>query len=110
MGNTEHAVLIRLRLTDDEFGTTEDADAAYALEDKVLEALASRIDIGECDGHEFGGGWFAIFCYGPDAERLFETLSPVLLGSDFPKGSLAVKRYGPPGAAEEIIQLTSGAA
>jgi hypothetical protein len=66
----EHAVILHYSLSDDEHGTVEEREAVFALEDR-LEELIGRNGLGELDGNEFGGGEAVIYCYGPDATRLF---------------------------------------
>jgi hypothetical protein len=102
----EHAVSIHLPLSDAEYGTGEEREAVFALEDRVLEAAAALG--GEHDGHEFGGGEAVLYTYGPDADALFEALRSCL--ADFPvrPGAFAVKRYGradDPNAREERVPL-----
>ena len=104
----EHAVITHLPLSDDEYGTGEEREAVFALEDRVLEAAAALG--GEHDGHEFGGGEAVLYTSGPDADALFEAVRSCL--ADFPvrPGAFAVKRYGradDPDAREERVPLDS---
>jgi hypothetical protein len=103
------ALLIRVRLSDDDLGSADDDDRVYALENAVESALADK-EAGHFDGHEFGGGWATIFCYGESATQLFEAAVPALLQAALRSGSCAVKRYGGPGAREEVVHLDGGAA
>lgn len=66
----EHAVIIRYSLSDEQRGTAEEREAIFALEDRLIARIDSQ-KLGEHDGNEFGGGEAAIYCYGPDAGRLF---------------------------------------
>jgi len=103
------ALLIRIRLSDDDLGSAEDDDRVSALERAVESALADK-HTGHLDGHEFGGGWAIIFCYGESATLLFEAALRTLLEAALGDGSCAVKRYGGPGSREEVVDLSGGAA
>ena len=108
MANRE-ALLIRIRLSDDDLGSAEDDDCVFGLESMVESALAEKL-AGHLDGHEFGGGWATVFCYGESATQLFEAAVPTLLQAALRGGSCAVKRYGGPGSGEEVVDLSGGAA
>jgi len=69
----EQAVIIKYSLSGDEFGSAEEREAVWALENR-LEALIEEHGAGECDGDEFGAGKAVLYCYGPDANRLFATI------------------------------------
>ncbi|MBX3357908.1 MAG: hypothetical protein KF745_05725 [Phycisphaeraceae bacterium] len=99
-----HAVLLYIRLSDDAFGTDEDRAACFSLEDDLQKAVAAQ-RAGEYDGNEFGEGLCVIFMYGPDAESLWSAIEPALEKRPFRKGSYAIRRFGPPGAREERIDL-----
>jgi hypothetical protein len=47
------------------------------LEDS-LETLIEQHKVGELDGNEFGGGEAVLYCYGPDADRLFDVIEQEL--------------------------------
>jgi hypothetical protein len=89
----DHTVIISIPLT----GDASLLDRV-GLEDGVLEEeLSDAIQVagvGRLDGHGQGGGFFEIFCDGPDADRLLDAMIPVLEKRPFPKGSYASKRYG----------------
>ena len=70
----EHAVITHLPLTGDDFGTTEEREAAHELEARIEEAVKPLG--GEHDGDEFGGGEAVLYTYGPDADALFEAIQP----------------------------------
>jgi hypothetical protein len=103
----DHAVITHLPLSDDEFGTEEEREAVFELEDR-LERAAAALG-GEHDGNEFGGGEAVLFTYGPDADALLAAVQQSL--GDFPvrPGAYAVKRYGradDPEATEERVDLS----
>jgi hypothetical protein len=102
------ALLIRIRLSDNDLGSAEDDDHVSALENALESALAEK-QAGYCDGHEFGCGWATIFCYGQSVTRLFEAAVPSLLQAELRDGSCAVKQYGGPGSRQEVVDLRAGA-
>lgn len=87
------ALIIHLKLSDEDLGTDEDDDAVQALEDN-LERAISAAAAGELDGHEFGGGECVIFLYGPSADLLFDIIEPHLKAAVIADGGFAIKRYG----------------
>lgn len=98
------ALLVYIRLSDDEFGTTEERDRVHLLEDDLRELVAG-VPGADVDGHEFGGGFGTIYIYAPSADQLFDTLAPTLLALDVPPGSYLIRRYGAPGARHDRIPL-----
>ncbi len=108
---SNQAVYVHIPLSDDEFGTFEEREAVYALEDELLAVIAAS-EADELDGHEFGGGEGVIFLYGPDADALYMTIEPVLRASPIAKGGFAVKCYQPddPNSADVRIDWNGGRA
>jgi hypothetical protein len=100
----EQAVLVYLRLSNDEFGSAEDRAAAHALEDELTYAVESA-GLGEFDGVEFGMGEVVFFIYGWDADKIFALIEPVLRNSPLARGGYAIKRYGGPDSAEIRVNL-----
>lgn len=98
----EHAVIVHFS-----YGST-DLGPLHALEDRLEQAIASA-GVGELDGNEIAvdGSDGYLYMYGPDADRLFETIRPVLESTGFAKGAKVTKRYGPPedGVRESVIVL-----
>jgi hypothetical protein len=81
-----------------------DLSPLFAIEDSLIEAIEAS-GAGEFDGNEIGQGQVTLYMYGPDADRLFAAIEPVLVGVPLPPGCVAVKRYGEPGAREEVVEL-----
>ncbi len=83
-------------------------DAVFALDD-ILREIIEVTDVGLYDGHEFCEGpaeeSITFFMYGPDANLICETISPILPYLPKLPGSYIVKRYGNFGAKEEKISL-----
>ena len=90
----EHSVIVHLRLSDNEFGTTEERDSIHGLTSE-LERRIDKAAVGEFDGDEFGGGECTLFMYGPDAERLFAAIEEPLRASAHARRGIVIKRYGP---------------
>jgi hypothetical protein len=102
--DNDQALIIKIRLSDEDMGTEEDEDEMFRLDEELRQAITAA-QAGEYDGHEFGGGMFLVYIYGPSAERLFEVAWPVLARREFRLGSHVIKRYGKPGANKDIVPL-----
>lgn len=99
VGPQEHAVLIHLCYIADEAGFSTDpgfGSRCGELEDRLHEHLSGN-PVGECDGNEFGDGRCRVYLYGPNADRLWDEVEPIVRETVWPQGSHAVKRYGEPG-------------
>lgn len=95
-----------LHLSDDDHGLTEEREAVFRLEDR-LEHLIQTHQVGEFDGNEFGGGEAVLYCYGPDADRLFVVIEQELR-SFTARPAYAILRYGDvtdPSAMQRRIDL-----
>lgn len=102
----EHAFIVTLKLSDDQFGTEEERGRIHQLSDRLERAIESA-GAGEFDGDEFGGGTCTLFMYGPNADALFAAVDPLLSASSLAKGAKGVKRYGEasdPNAREELVE------
>jgi hypothetical protein len=99
----EQAVLVHLRGTGPPEHVYQERDLA-TLEDKLVEAIEPGA-LGEFDGNEVGIGGATLFMYGPDAERLFAGIEPVLRSYPLSRGAKVVIRYGGPGATQREVQL-----
>ena len=89
----EQAVLVHLRLRDGRFGSPDERKAIEVLEDQIQFAI-DEASAGEFDGNEFGGGECVLFTYGPDADRLYRVIEPLLKAAPAAAGGYAIKRYG----------------
>ena len=90
---SEHAVIAYMKLSDGGFGSEVEVARYFELEDN-LEAVINDAGVGEFDGNEVGEGFFTLYMYGPDADKLAEVVLPVLERSGPPAGSYVLKRYG----------------
>jgi hypothetical protein len=63
-----------------------------------LETAIEAADAGEFDGNEVAadGHDGCLYMYGPDADRLFRVVRPILEACDFMRGAKITLRYGPP--------------
>lgn len=103
----EHAVIITIALEGLEWPSQDGLERLFALEDTLRDAVDAQ-RAGEVDGHSVGPDRFDIYCYGPNADRLWDAVAPALEKQPFPRGSHAIKRFGPadaPDAREERIDL-----
>ena len=100
----EHAVIIHFM-----YGST-DLQSIFALEEKLEEAINSA-NAGEYDGNEVAvsGEDGYLYMYGPDADRLYEVVQPVLASAEFMNGAKATLRYGPPEDGVPETEKTIGA-
>ncbi|QDL91471.1 hypothetical protein FDP22_06545 [Paroceanicella profunda] len=85
-------------------GSPDEIAALMAVGDRLgvfLEGDGS----GEFDGDEYGEGTFVIYLYGPDADRLFAAVEPMLRAEPLVQGCRAVKCHGDPAHPEgrEIV-------
>ena len=88
---SDHAVIVRFN-----YGKT-DLSPLFELEDQLIAAIESA-DAGEFDGNEVAtdGSDGTLYMYGPDADRLFEVVRPVLAAATCIRNAIATIRYGPP--------------
>jgi hypothetical protein len=96
----DQAVVVHFR-----YGST-DLKPLFALEDRLESAIKSAA-VGILDGDEVAadGHDGYIYMYGPDADRLFKAIKPVLASSPFMKGARIAKRYGPPGEGTRQVVI-----
>jgi len=88
----EHGVLVKF-----DYLATTDLGPLFALEER-LNAAIDAAQAGEFDGNEVAtdGSDGFLYMYGPDADRLFEVIRPVLEACPFMRGARITLRYGPP--------------
>ena len=100
----EHAVIVYVVMSNPGFGTKEELAELFKFEEQVASAI-ERAHAGEHDGNEVGGGEFTIYCYGPNGDKLFAAIEPVLNKSKFKKNVRVVVRYGKPGEKQTERRL-----
>ena len=89
---TEQAVIIRVPISD-QFGTEEEQQKVYALEDSLTETLQGK-SVGFVDGNDFGQGEANLYLYGSDADTLFSAIRPTLRTSAMASLMQITLRYG----------------
>jgi len=98
----EHAVIVSF-----DYGQT-DLDALFEVEEHLRSAIEVA-GVGEFDGNDIAvdGSDGHLYMYGPDADRLFEVVRPILQEADCLTNMRAQLRYGPPkdGVREEEVQI-----
>ncbi len=99
----EQAVIVHLDGTGLPDRTCQEYDTA-TLEDR-LSARIRRDALGEFDGNEFGPTETVLFMYGPDAERLFAGIEPILREYPLCHGARVVIRRGAPGSEQREVKL-----
>jgi hypothetical protein len=99
----EHAVIIHFR-----YGSTN-LQPIFDLEDE-LERAINAAQVGQFDGNEVAvdGSDGSLYMYGPDADRLFATVKPILETRQFMHGATATLRYGPPKDGIRAIEVKLG--
>ena len=100
----EQAVIVYLKLSNSEHGTEQEREMIFKLETELEKKIVAA-SAGEVDGNEFGEGFVTLYMYGPDANKLFESIRETIAAHKPRDGSYVIKRYGKPGAQQEKIDL-----
>lgn len=103
---TEQAVIVYLKLSDDDIGEEEEETAILGLEVGLARVVRER-GVGTYEWHELGEGYYKLIMYGPCAEKLFGTVLPALMCYPAMPGSFLVMRYGGPDARTRIVELST---
>ena len=88
----DECLMLHLKLSDRDFGTREEQASIRAFLGQLEECVTAK-NVGELDGDEFGGGECTLYFYGPDADRLFETVLGLLNTSPLSQGGYAIRQY-----------------
>lgn len=94
-------IAVYLELSGGDYGSGKEQDEVRSFA-RELDVIIQKHGVGSFDGDEFGNGEAGLFMYGPDADRLFETIEPLLRSWSRLKGGHAIKRYGEPSRSERI--------
>jgi hypothetical protein len=97
----EQSVIVHFQ--GDRMGSDDDL---MGIEEK-LEPLIAKAGVGVYDGHGIAldGSGVDLFMYGPDADKLFAVVKPVLEATDFLRGAsvtLSYHRYDEEGPETEV--------
>lgn len=73
-------------------------DRIFEIEDQLANAVESA-SVGQFDGNEIAvdGRDNLFYMYGPDANKIYEAIEPILLSWDVLSQAQVLLRYGPPG-------------
>lgn len=104
----QQAVLVCLKLSDEEIGTSEERQSAFALADRLIQAVQTS-DVGEFDDNQFEEGFCTISLSGMNADRIADAVMPVLQSYPAAPGSYVMRRYGDDGAREQSTVLGASA-
>jgi hypothetical protein len=102
----EHSVIARYELPPGPTGTAADGQSLFRLEENLARAIHDA-RAGEFEGNELGSGGVTLYAYGPDADRLFAAMEPVLRAFP-PRPAQVLLRYGSfsdEHAPEVLLQL-----
>lgn len=99
----EHAVIVHFQ-----YGST-DLARLFALEEQLEQAIVTA-NAGEFDGNEVAadGSDGYLYMYGPDADKLFAAVRPVLESAEFMQGARVTLRYGPPSDGVKEVEVELG--
>ena len=99
-----HAVLIRVDAADLS-GSEDDIDDLATLEDQIQEAIGGA---GEVDGHDIGAENATVYCYGSNADDMFNLMRPTLEQSSLAGKAIVTLRYGGPDSdSQREVNLAS---
>lgn len=89
----EQAVVVNIRLSNERHGTEHEQARLSMLVQAVKSILDAQpgSELGAC---QVTKGFGVLYCYGPDASRLYEMLEPILTDYDPGPGSFAIVRHG----------------
>jgi hypothetical protein len=103
----QDALLVYLKLSDNDIGTDEEEIPIQQLE-MQLERVVQETEVGTYEEAEVGGGYYKLVMYGPDVEQIFEAVLPVIFQFPAAPGSFLVKGYADNGAVR-LVHLENGA-
>ena len=88
----EHAIIVQFNFP------AGNLDRIFELEDQLAKAVEGA-SAGQLDGNEIAvdGRDNLFYLYGPDADKMYTAIEPVLLSSELLSQAKVLLRYGPPG-------------
>jgi hypothetical protein len=98
---TEQSVFVYFDLDGDGYGTKDQRDAIFEVEEELENELRGT-NVGTIDGNEFGGGKAVLFAYGPDANVLLEIIRPSLEAAPLRPSYIELRRGGPDQVPRQI--------
>ena len=102
----EHCVLIVLQFPKGKLDEREALDAVFELE-HILSEVIELAKVGRCDGNEFcespDESSVTFFIFGSDADKIYESISPILAKLPSLPGSYVLKQYNDKDVGEQIF-------
>jgi hypothetical protein len=107
MGETgaEYSVIVKIKLSDDGFGSQAEVGAGFDLEDDLKQYIDDHPELGELDGDGYGLGYFDIYFYTGDRDQLVSALTPLIKATNPPAGSYIDTHVTETGADGHRIDL-----
>ncbi len=96
------AVTAWVRLGDRGFQNEREQQRVFDLENRLIAAL-DETGAGMYETNVLEPGFFGMRMLGPDADRIVDTVRPLLSG--LPPGSYLTLRRGPQGTSEERVEI-----
>ena len=100
-GSHDASVLVHFTITGDGSGPDPAVDALAELEERLVDAIEPT-GIGELTGDEFGEGTVTISLYGPDLDRLWAKVQPILETYDARPAYAELRDGGPDQPAQRV--------
>lgn len=97
-------IAVYLKLSNDNYGTDTERASIHEFT-SILDKVIKESGQGFFDGDEFGEGEASLYMYGPNADKLFKVVEPLLRNWEPLKGGYAIKRYGAPVDQRERVQF-----
>jgi hypothetical protein len=99
----DHLLTIQIDFPDD-FDLANARETIFLFEQRC-NAVLQESQLGELDGDEWSRARCIIYCYGPDANRLFAVVKDCWEFVDLNVGATVVRRFGALGCPEEQDML-----
>lgn len=100
-GSHDASVVVHFTIEGDGSGPDPAVDALAELEDRLVDAIEPP-GIGELDGDVFGEGEVTISIYGPDLDRLWDKVRPILESYDARPAYAELRDGGPDQPAQRV--------
>jgi hypothetical protein len=100
---SDHAIIVHFKYGRRDLTALRDVE-------RELEQAIEVAGAGELDGDELAvdGSDGSLYMYGPDADRLFAAVRPVLEATPFMRGATVRLRYGPPAGGAREARVVIG--
>lgn len=105
LASSKYKVTVKIKLSNDGIGTQKEVAAGFALEDEFTDYFDDHSETGQLDGDGVGFGYFDLYLYTADRDRLITDILPIVRASDPPSGSYISSKDTNTGADEQRIDL-----